>query len=152
MAIKEESRILAVDYGIARLGLAVTDPNKIISFPLGMLKAEKKSEFTAKRLLEYIERYCKEKACKIELLVFGMPYKMSGEKGMQADEVDHFVSLLKELTSIPIVTWDERLTTVMAEKSLREASYTRKRRAELVDAVSAGILLQNYLDSKRSAL
>jgi putative Holliday junction resolvase len=149
MAPKAESRILAVDYGMARLGLAVTDPNKIISFPLDVMKAEKKSPFTAKKLLEYIDRYCKEKQCTIELLVFGMPYMMSGQKGMLADEVDHFVALLRELTSIPIVTWDERLTTVMADKSLREASYNRKRRAQMVDAVSAGILLQNYLDSKR---
>lgn len=145
----KESRIIAVDYGLARLGLAVSDPTKLIAFPLHVLKAEKKSEFTAKRLLEYIERYCQEKNCAVEFILIGMPYMMSGKKGLLADEVDHFCSLLKTLTEIPVHTWDERLTTVMAERSLRETSLTRKRRAQVVDAVSAGLLLQNYLDSKR---
>lgn len=149
MATKEK-RYFAVDYGLARLGLALSDPTKLIAFPLDVIKAEKRSEFTAKKLLARIEALCVEKKCEAEAIVVGMPYMMSGKKGMLADEVDHFVTLLKSLTAIPILIWDERLTTVMAERSLRETSLTRKRRAQVVDAVSAGLLLQNFLDSNQN--
>ncbi len=145
----QENRILGIDFGLARLGLALSDPGKIISFPLHVFPAEKKSEQTVKKLIAFIEATAKDKKCTIEMIVVGMPFMMSGKKGLLADEVDHFVSVLRNFTAIPIVTWDERLTTVMAERSLRESSLTRKRRAQVVDAVSAGIMLQNFLDSKR---
>lgn len=147
----KDKKILGIDFGLARLGLAISDASQKIAFPLKFIKAEKKAEFTAKNLLAFIEEYCKGHHSEIALIVIGMPYMMSGKKGMLADEVDHFVALLKTLVSIPIVTWDERLTTVMAERSLRESSLTRKRRAQVVDSVSAGIMLQNYLDSKHSS-
>lgn len=150
MANKDQ-KIFGIDFGMARLGMAVSDASQRIAFPLKFLKAERKVEYTAKFLLQFIENYCKEYHCEICLIVIGMPFMMSGKKGMLADEVDHFVSLLKTMVSIPIVTWDERLTTVMAERSLRESTLTRKRRAQVVDSVSAGIMLQNYLDSKHAS-
>ena len=75
-----------------------------------------------------------------------MPFMMSGKAGFQADEVAHFISLLKSYTDIPILSWDERLTTSMAERSLKESSLNRKRRAQVVDSIAAILILQSYLD------
>ena len=75
-----------------------------------------------------------------------MPLMMSGKHGMLADEVEHFVSLLKALIDTPIALWDERLSSVQADRSLREGNFSRKRRAKMVDSVAATIILQSYLD------
>ena len=74
---------------------------------------------------------------------------MSGKVGFLADEVKHFIEFLKKATAVPVVTWDERLTTVQAERSLRESSLSRKKRTQFVDTVAAVIILQNYLDHKK---
>lgn len=147
----KDKKILGIDYGMARFGLAVSDASQTIAFPLQFLKAEKKAEFTVKNLLAFMDSYCKEYHSEISLIVIGMPFMMNGSKGMLADEVDHFTTILKTMTSIPVVTWDERLTTVMAERSLRESTLTRKKRAKVVDSISAALMLQNYLDSKHAS-
>lgn len=140
-------RILGIDFGIARLGLAISDERKIIASPLSIFKAENRTEKTVKALLEFLKVLQENNCYEIELIVIGLPLMMSGKTGMMTDEVNHFVSLMKEVTAIPILTWDERLSTVQAERSLRESSMTRKKRAKLVDTVSAAIILQSYLDS-----
>jgi putative holliday junction resolvase len=145
------TRILGVDYGLKRLGLALSDERKIIASPLLTLQAESKSELTALKLLEAIAKICKDQRCEIEEIIIGLPLMMSGTTGFLADEVKHFVQLLQQTTSIPIRMWDERLTTVQAERSLRESSLTRKRRSKIVDIVSAAIILQSYLDSRPSS-
>ena len=83
----------------------------------------------------------------IESIVDGLPLMMSGKMGFLADEVKHFVELLQKPVSIPILTWDERLTTVQAERSLRRAAFHAKTRSQIVDEVAAVIMLQSYLDS-----
>jgi putative Holliday junction resolvase len=142
------SRIIGIDFGMARIGLAVSDEQKIIATPLTTLKADKKSEKTVALLLQFLEKDQSERGYRIEEIVIGLPLMMSGKVGMLADEVKHFVELLKKIIEVPIITWDERLTTVIANRSLRESSFTRKRRAKEVDSVAALIILQNYLDSK----
>lgn len=143
------SRIVGVDFGLARLGLAVSDPTKMIAFPLITLECDKKSEKTAKKFIDYLQDYCQKNKTSIEKIVLGMPLMMSGKKGFLADEVNHFIHELSLITQIPIETWDERLTTVQAEKSLKEGTLTRKKRTKYVDTVSAVLILQNYLDAKR---
>lgn len=145
---KHVSRILGIDYGMARLGLAISDERKLIATPLETFVAEKKTEQTAKKLAEWILNLEKTKACKIEEIVIGLPLMMSGRVGLSADEVKHFVSLLSEILPIPIHLWDERLTTVQADRSLREGNFSRKKRSKMVDTVSAAIILQNFLDLK----
>lgn len=142
------TRVLGVDYGIARIGLALSDERKVIATPWMTFPTEKKLEGTVKALVSLLEKHQSEQQYTLEAIVVGLPLMMSGKVGLMADEVNHFIALLKELVSIPIVTWDERLTSVLAERSLREASLSRKKRAKLVDKVSAVIILQNYLDSK----
>lgn len=142
------SKILGIDYGMSRLGLALSDERKIIAMPLQVLQAEKKSELTVAKLLETVSQLCRTQQCEIEEIVIGLPLMMSGQTGFLADEVKHFAALLTQATSIPIRLWDERLTTVQAERSLREGQLTRKKRSKVVDMVSAAIILQSYLDSR----
>lgn len=142
-------RIVGIDYGLARLGLAISDERKIIANSLKTLQAERKAEATAKKLLEELNQHAEANHYEIEEIVIGMPLMMNGKKGMLADEVIHFVALLKELLPIPIVTWDERLSSVQADRSLREGNFSRKRRSKMVDGVAAIIILQSYLDNKK---
>lgn len=140
------TRIAALDYGLARIGLAVSDETKIIAMPLVTLQCEKKTEDTAKKLLQVLEEHQKAQNYELIEIVVGLPLMMSGKAGFLADETQYFVELLKKFISIPIVTWDERLTSVQAERSMREGNLSRKKRAKSVDNVAAIIILQSYLD------
>jgi putative Holliday junction resolvase len=144
-----KTRFIGIDFGIARFGLAVSDETKLIAMPLMVMTAEKKSEKTVQKLLKELERHSQEKNYQVEKIVVGFPLLMSGKIGHLADEVKNFVALLEKETTVPIIIWDERLTTVQAERSLRESGLTRKRRTQYVDTVAAVIILQNYLDSLR---
>lgn len=142
-------RLVGIDYGMSRLGLALSDERQIIATPFRTVQAEKKAEQTVAKLVAVLSEIQKMHACEIEEIVVGMPLMMSGKKGFLADEVKHFVDLLSQATPTPIHIWDERLTTVQAERSLRESDMTRKKRAKVVDIVSAAIILQSYLDHKQ---
>ena len=143
------SRIVGIDFGLARLGLAISDEKKIIASPMMTLEAESKSEWTATKLVQQLKKHEESQHYLIDEIVIGMPLLMSGKKGLLADEVTHFVELIKKMIEVPIVTWDERLTTVQAERSLREGTMSRKKRSKVVDSVSAVLILQNYLDHKK---
>ena len=142
-------RIVGIDYGMARLGIAISDETKTIAIPFTTLKAEKKMEHTISKLLKELANHQETMRYNLEEIVIGLPLMMSGKYGVLADEVKHFVELLRQKISCPIVLWDERLTTVQAERSLRESSLTRKRRSQAVDSVASIIILQSYLDSKK---
>jgi putative Holliday junction resolvase len=141
-----DKRIVGIDFGIARIGLAISDAQKIIATPFKIVQAERKTEQTIQKILQVLEEAQTKFHCEVEEIVVGLPLMMNGKKGFLADEVEHFVSLLKQAIAIPVVTWDERLTTVQAERSLRESKMTRRNRAKIVDTVSAVIILQGYLD------
>lgn len=138
-------RILSIDYGMARIGMALSDELKMIASPLPTLQAEKKLESTVCRVAS--ELAVLTKTYKIEEIVLGFPLKMDGKVGLMADEVSLFADLLREHTSIPVRLWDERLTSVMADRSMREGRMNRKKRAGSVDRVAAVLILQSYLDS-----
>ncbi len=140
------ARALSIDYGLARIGLALSDENKIISSPLPTLKAAHHTHVTCEKLVEEINKH------NIDEIVIGIPYHLNGKRGCQADEVYDFIAQLKEKTSIPIIPWDERLTSVQADRSMRNGKMTRKKRAQKVDSVAALIILQSYLDSKGHSL
>jgi putative Holliday junction resolvase len=142
------TRLIGVDFGLARLGIALSDEGKKIAFPLKTLKSGKTGEQTITAFLKELEESQSKQGYQVSEIVVGLPLLMSGKTGFLADEVKHFVEELKKHTMVPIVLWDERLTSVQAERSLRESSLTRKRRSSLVDTVAAVIILQNYLDSK----
>jgi putative Holliday junction resolvase len=142
------TRILGIDFGLTRIGLALSDERKVIAGALVTFTAERRSEQTVAKLVSFIAELEDTRQCTIEDIVIGLPLMMSGKSGFLADEVQHFVQLLGQSTSIPIHTWDERLSTVQADRSLKEIQLTRKRRSKIVDQVSAVIILQSYLDSK----
>jgi putative Holliday junction resolvase len=142
-------RIVGIDFGLARIGIALSDESKLIAGSLETLAAQKKIAETVDQLLIYLNRHAEANRYRIEEIVVGMPLMMSGKKGMLADEVAHFVMLLKEKVSCPICTWDERLSSVQADRSLREGNFTRRKRSKMVDAVAATIILQSYLDHLR---
>jgi len=140
------TRIISLDYGLARIGIAVSDPLKMIASPFSTVKAEKKLPQTADRIIEELKKIEKEKECTIETIVIGMPYKMNGTLGMQADEVKAFAAELEKKIETPIEFWDERLTSVQANRTMEGMS--RKKRSQFVDNVAATIILQSYLEAK----
>ncbi|MDP1834841.1 MAG: Holliday junction resolvase RuvX [Chlamydiales bacterium] len=147
---KRPTRIVSIDFGLARIGMAVSDERKIIAMPLPTIKADKKLEQTAQKIAAELVAIAEKGGYDIEEIVVGLPLKMDGQIGLMADEVHQFVDMLRQSIGVPIVLWDERLTSVMAERSMRESNMTRKQRAKNVDRVAAVIILQNYLDSKSS--
>lgn len=144
---KIATRIIGLDYGMARIGIAMSDETKTIAMSIETMTAERKCEQSAAKLLNVLARHQKEFHYEISEIVIGLPLLLNGKKGLLADEVNHFSEQLKLKTQIPIVQWDERLTSVQADRSMREGLMTRKKRSQKIDAVSAVILLQSYLDS-----
>jgi putative Holliday junction resolvase len=133
-------RILALDHGTKRIGIALSDELKMIAQPLEFVLAEPFTDFV-KRLKEII----REK--EVELILIGMPRNMDGSYGPAALKVQEFIAVLKDLVAIPIKTWDERLTSAQAQRFLIQGGVRRQDRKEKVDKTAAAILLQSYLDS-----
>ncbi len=136
-------RILALDHGTKRIGVAVSDELKMIAQPLEFIPAEPLADFVA-RLKELL----REK--EVELILVGMPRNMDGSYGPAALKAQDFVVALKGAVAVPIQTWDERLTTSQANRFLIEGQVRRGKRKEKVDKTAAAILLQSYLDSRAS--
>jgi putative Holliday junction resolvase len=134
-------RILGLDHGTKRIGLAISDETEIIAQPLEYLDAEPLEGFLV-RLKEIIERR------QVEQMVVGMPRNMDGSYGPAAAKVKEFVERLRQTFGVPVKTWDERLTSAQANRSLIEAGVRREQRKERVDKTAAAILLQSYLDSR----
>src|SRR6266446_3178276 len=133
-------RILALDHGTKRVGVAVSDELKMIAQPLEFIAAEPFAGF-----LERLKQLLREK--EVELVLVGMPRNMDGSYGPAALKVQDFVSVLNRTITVPIQTWDERLTSAQANRFLIEGKVRREKRKEKVDKTAAAILLQSYLDS-----
>jgi putative Holliday junction resolvase len=132
-------RILALDHGTVRIGVAVSDELKMIAQPLEFIPAEPFGQF-----LDRLKQILREK--EVELILVGMPRNMDGSYGPAALKVQAFVAVLRDALTVPIKTWDERLTSVQANRFLREGSVRRDKRREKVDQAAAAILLQSYLE------
>jgi putative Holliday junction resolvase len=134
-------RILALDHGTKRVGVAVSDPMKVIAQPLEYIPPEPFADFLA-RLKEILRDQ------EVELILIGMPRNMDGSYGPAALKVREFVAALKSAVTVPIQTWDERLTSAQANRFLIQSNVRRDKRKEKVDKTAAAILLQSYLDSR----
>ena len=132
-------RILALDHGTKRIGVAVSDETKTIAQPLEYIPAEPFADFL-KRLKELLI------AKEIDLVLIGLPRNMDGSYGPAAQKVEAFVAVLKAAITVPIKMRDERLTSVMANRVLIQGGVRRDKRKEKVDKMAAAILLQSYLD------
>jgi len=130
-------RIAALDYGAQRIGVAVANTEVGIAFPAAVLPND----------LEQVARWLQKEG--IQRVVVGAPYLMWGERGAQLQTVEAFAEQLRQRLGIPVELYDERLTTMEAERRLREGELPRKKREAVVDAVAAAILLDAYLRAQK---
>jgi len=135
-------RVLGIDFGLRYIGLAISDELGIIARPLG--KYERKGEEEEK---EFFRNLIEEWG--IKEVVIGNPLHLNGRISEVSIKCQEFANWLKENFSLEPVLWDERLTTVQAERILKESGMNRKRRKNFVDKLSAVIILQSYLDSRK---
>ena len=131
--------ILGLDLGDKTIGVAASDLTRAVATPIEVIRREK---FTldAQRLLAIVE------GRQVAGLVLGLPLNMDGSEGPRVQSTRAFARNLEKLTPLPITFWDERLSTVAAERALLEADTSRKRRKEVIDQVAAGYILQGALD------
>lgn len=132
-------RILGIDHGEARIGLAISDELGMLAHPLETVNAKAEP-------LKRIAALATEKG--VTEIVIGVPRNMDGSYGPAAEKAQAFAAKVRESTSLPVKLWDERLTTVAAQRSLHEAGKNVKQSRKVIDQVAAQILLQAYLDSK----
>ena len=137
-------RVLGLDYGQKRLGFALSDPTGTLATPLCVVTVS-----GARDALAQIERQCRE--TKAERLVIGLPKNMNNTLGPAAEGVLKVKEQLIQRLTIPIETWDERLSTSAANNAMIAADVSRARRKQVVDKLAAQIFLQNYLDARAAA-
>ncbi len=140
----QEVRILALDVGEKRIGLAVSDPLGITAQGLGVLSRKDREADLAELLKVAREYHLKE-------IVVGLPRHMDGRPGKQAPEIMDLARSLGEALGVPVIPWEERLTSVEAERVLLKADVSRRRRRQVVDMLAAVLILQSYLDHKRGS-
>jgi putative holliday junction resolvase len=139
--VEQSSRILAIDYGSRRMGLAVSDPLGITAQGLETLqRRNKRSDFA--RLEKLIREY------QVREIVLGNPLRMSGEEGAQSQKVAEFAEELRRRFELPVHLWDERLTSAEANRILREAELSIQKRAAAVDRMAATLILQSFLQAR----
>jgi putative Holliday junction resolvase len=138
--VKPGSRLLGVDYGHVRIGLAITDEDRRIASPLTTYHRRTREEDA-----HFFQKVVVEES--VEKIVIGLPVHADGSEGDKAAETRRFGAWLADATGLPIVYFDERFTTVEAESHLLAAGLTSKRRKARRDRVAAQILLQSYIDA-----
>lgn len=138
-------RILGLDYGSKTVGVAISDPLLITAQGVEIIRRE--SEGKIRKTYQRIEELCKQ--YEVEKIVLGYPKNMNGTDGERAQKSLEFKDALERRTGIPVIMWDERLTTVSADNAMMESGIRRENRKEYVDEIAAMIILQNYLESIR---
>ncbi|MCR3759255.1 Holliday junction resolvase RuvX [Clostridium felsineum] len=133
-------RILGIDVGNKTIGVAVSDPLGYTAQGITTIR-RKNEEQDIKDLKEICQKY------EVDTIVCGLPKNMNGTIGFQSEKVLQFCEVIKENIDLPIKMWDERLTTVAANRAMLEADLSRKKRKKLVDKIAATYILQGYLDS-----
>lgn len=141
-------RILGLDYGSKTVGVAVSDPLGVTAQRLETIW--RKQENKLRRTLAQVEELVKE--YEIEKIVLGYPKNMNNTLGERAVKTEEFKASLERRTGLPVVLWDERLTTVAASRVLIKSGVRREHRKESVDQIAAAMILQGYLDSLSNGL
>src|SRR6476619_452376 len=131
--------ILALDFGRARIGVAISDDLQLLAHPLVTISTNERPESRIARIVDDKN---------VDHIVAGIPRQMNGRIGTAATEVLQFVAKLHAILPCPVVTWDERLTTVAAHRALRDAGKKTRHTRGYVDQVAAQMILQSYLDSR----
>lgn len=136
-------KIISIDLGLSRTGIAISDTNEYLASPLCVIK-ERDRKKLSKRISEIIDQN------NVSKIVLGLPVNMDGNEGNSAKSARAFADILAQDTNIEIVFQDERGTTVSAHNYLNIANIKSRKRKEIVDAVAATIILQDYLDFRRN--
>ena len=132
-------KLLSVDFGDVRTGLAVSDPSRLLASGIGYISPgglEKTADAVAQVAIEN----------KVSAVIVGLPVNMDGSQGSRAQRCAKFASMLKERVSLPVAVFDERMTTMTASRYLNETNTKGKKRKQVIDTLSAQIILQNCLD------
>jgi putative Holliday junction resolvase len=137
------TRVLGIDVGSVRIGLAVSDETHTVATPVATVPNEPRTLWTR------LEREMEDRH--VDRVVIGLPRKLDGTEGDAAANARQFAAELQRRTTAAVELWDERFTTTIAERSLIESGVRRKRRREVIDSVAAAVLLQSWLDSRRLA-
>lgn len=135
--------VLGIDFGQARIGLAISDELRLLAHPLETIPANRTS---AKRIAEIVQER------KIDKVVIGIPRHMSGQIGESAQKALDFAAELRRKLACPVETWDERLTSVAANRALAEAGKKTRQTRGIVDQVAAQMILQGFLDRENARL
>ncbi|MCI6320939.1 MAG: Holliday junction resolvase RuvX [Clostridiales bacterium] len=138
-------RIMAIDYGDAHTGIAISDPTGFLAGFTTVITA-----YRPEVVAEQVAVLAKEHG--VEELVLGHPKNMDGTRGPRAEKAEAMAELLKEATGLPVVLWDERRTTIDAHQILMTGGKNAKKRKKVVDAVAASLILEGYLTFKKSHL
>ena len=137
-------RILAVDYGDARTGIAISDNSEFLASPVCTI-----TEYHADRLAQKVADLAKEQGA--GEIVVGLPINMNGTKGERAEKCEAFAEMLRGLVDVEVKMWDERSTTVTAHQYLNETNVRGKKRKAVVDTVAATIILESYLAFRKKS-
>ncbi|HSD49347.1 MAG TPA: Holliday junction resolvase RuvX [Actinomycetota bacterium] len=135
----EPGRVLALDLGDVRIGVAISDPGRRLAVPLGTIHTGAPTDLKA--VASLVREH------DVALVVVGHPLLLSGEAGDRARHAEAFVDALRSVLSVPVALQDERLSTVEADRALREAGASGRRRRAVVDRSAATVILQAYLDA-----
>ena len=136
-------KIMAVDYGDARTGLAVCDRTEFLASPVGVIE-ERNFYFAIQKVAHAVQEYG------VQMVIVGYPVNMNGTIGPRAEKCAQFAELLKTKVNVPVELWDERSTTVEAHNYLYETNTRGKKRKEVIDEVAATIILESYLTYRRN--
>ncbi len=137
-------RVLGVDLGTVRVGLAVSDPEGLTAQPLEVLEGPGPEGFAAAVA-------ARVKEMDVDEIVVGIPLRMDGRRGPEADAAEVFARTLEAQTLIPVHRWDERLSTAEAERAMRSAGRSARKQRGVVDKVAAALILGAYLESRRAS-
>ncbi|HEX6851481.1 MAG TPA: Holliday junction resolvase RuvX [Candidatus Polarisedimenticolaceae bacterium] len=137
-------RRLALDLGDRRIGLALSDPTGVLASPHGLIERR-----SWRRDVEAVAAIVREH--EVVEVVVGWPRTLSGDVGERAQLAEEFAQRLRTRLGVPVVLWDERLTTVEAQRTLIAGGVRRERRRQVVDAMAASLILQGYLEAQRSS-
>lgn len=138
--VPERGRVLGLDLGQARIGVALSDPDRRVAVPIGTIRTGAPADLKA------IASLVREHG--VEEVVVGHPLGLSGRKGEAADHAERFATVLHEVLAIPVLLQDERLSTVQAERELGAAGVRGRRQRQVVDQSAATVILQSYLDRR----
>ncbi len=136
-------KIMAVDFGDARTGLAVCDRTEFLASPIGVIH-DYNFDSTVNKVAVAVTEY------DVKKVIVGHPLNMNGTRGERAEKCELFAEKLKALVEVPVMLWDERSTTVSAHQILSETQTFGKKRKEVVDAVAATLILESYLEYRKN--